>query len=116
MFKKNKIIFKILLSLTVLALPSFAFGATCQLPPAQTASAWINCIVNNVLSLVLWPVFLTAVVVVGLWIGFMYLTAKGEPAKITQATTALVWLIVGVVVALLAFSLVETIKNLIGVT
>ena len=102
--------------LTLSLLPSVGLATACPLPPASIVSEWINCVVNNVLSLVLWPIFLTAVVVMGIWIGFLFLSAKGEPAKIKDATKGLIWLVIGVVVALLAFSAVVTIGKIIGIT
>ena len=110
---KKVIFLSVILSYLI---PATTFAAQCQFPPNATVSEWINCVVNNILSLVLWPVFLTAVVVMVIWIGFLFLTAKGEPSKISQATKSLMWVVIGVAVALLAFSAVVTIRNLLGIT
>ncbi len=55
--------------------------------------------VKNILAFV---VKMGAVVIVFMlvYIGFLFVTAQGEPAKITAARTALLWTIVGALILL----------------
>lgn len=74
---------------------------------------WIKAIINNLLTIVIWPVFIAAVIGAFVWAGILFLTAKGEPSKLSQAKTAVIWAVVGIVVALLAFSAVNIVQQII---
>jgi len=45
--------------------------------------------------------------------GILFLTSSGDSAKLTKAKDALIWGIVGVVVGILAFSIIYLVSNLI---
>lgn len=46
--------------------------------------------------------------------GVLFLTAAGDPGKLTIARAAFIWGIVGVVVGILAFSIIEIILRVIA--
>lgn len=48
-------------------------------------------------------------------VGFMFLTAGGEPEKIKKARDFLLWMAIGVVVILISSGLVSLIKEILGV-
>ncbi len=64
-------------------------------------------------NIINWFSWLLAIlsVAMGLYAGFLYMTAKGESQKVATANNVLVYTVIGVVVAILAFS----IKAIIGV-
>lgn len=81
---------------------------------AQPFAQWLNAIINNVLTMIVWPIFLGLVILTFIWAGILYLTAQGEPSKISQANKAVIYAIVGIIVAIFAFSAVNLIGGIIG--
>jgi hypothetical protein len=59
-----------------------------------------------------WKVFAIIALLAFIVAGILFLTAGGDPEKIKLARTAFIWGIVGIVVAILAFSIVGIISNL----
>lgn len=49
-----------------------------------------------------WQIFDGLVIIMVVYAGIKYLTAKGEPGKIAEANKALVWALIGVAVGILA--------------
>lgn len=93
------------LSITALFLPIAAFAAQQN---------YIEGIIIRLLSMVVWPIFVGASVVMLIWAGILFLTAQGEPEKIQKAQKAVMWAVIGIVVAILAFSAVNIIRTVIG--
>lgn len=75
----------------------------------------VNQIMSNILTMVLWPVLAGVIVVMFIWAGFIFLTAQGEPGKITQAKKAVLWGTIGIGVALAGFSAENIVKSILGV-
>lgn len=71
-------------------------------------------IINNLINIVVWPVFIGLVIAMVIWAGILYVTARGEPGKISKANSALMWAVIGVIVGVLAFSAEGIIKTLLG--
>lgn len=94
------------------ALPAFAFAVAFPSPPTATTIN-LNILTVNILNFV-WPVVVIAIVFFFIYIGFLFLTAQGEEGKVVTARKALLWGIVGVVVILLAFSIVGMIMFALG--
>lgn len=46
--------------------------------------------------------------------GVLFLTAGGEAEKITRARSAFVWGVAGVIVGILAFSIIGIVTNILG--
>ncbi|MEK7520014.1 MAG: hypothetical protein AAB581_02100 [Patescibacteria group bacterium] len=105
---------------------SFASVALAQVPPQNIGSiptggggigegggvgvdvadtAGLVEIIINLVNWVAWIVGLVAVVM-GLWAGILFITAGGDAAKVTTARNILLYAIIGIAVAILAFSLV----------
>lgn len=59
----------------------------------------------------LWTIFGLIVLIAFLVAGIMFLTAQGDPEKIKLARTAFLWGIVGIIVGILAFSIVAIIET-----
>ena len=77
-------------------------------------NTWVLGIIQRLLGMVVWPVFVGAVIIMFIYAGFMFLTAHGEPAKIKSAREAVVWALVGIVVAIFAYSAVTFVRNIVA--
>ena len=71
-------------------------------------------LVGTIMGLVNWLAWFVglAAVVMGLYAGILFITAGGDSAKVTTARNILLYAIVGIAVAILAFSLVAISKSL----
>jgi len=64
----------------------------------------IKTIVQNIIDLVVWPVFVGGIVVMFLYSGFLFLSSEGDPTKLSKAKMSVLWAVVGIIVGILAFS------------
>lgn len=62
----------------------------------------------------IWPVFIGLAILMFLLAGVYFLTAQGDPGKLKEARSALIWGIVGVVVGILSFSLPYIVGTTLG--
>jgi len=108
--------------LPTLLLPAAAFA---QLSEAQTDLAEVGTaigtdatnndlptLIGNIISALLSVLGIIFVVLV-VYAGFLYLTAQGEDTKVKKAKTALQFSVIGFVLMLLSFPIVNAIVNLI---
>jgi len=75
-----------------------------------TADAIATKIINLV-NWFSWGIALVSVVM-GLYAGFLFITARGEPAQLKTARQTLVWAVIGIAVAVLAFSIITITKSI----
>ena len=80
-----------------------------------TPSTWIQEILNRLLTTIIWPILFTVSLLMFIYAGFQFLTAKGEPAKIASAQKAVIWACVGIAVAMAGFSATKIIQGILGV-
>lgn len=73
----------------------------------------VTTIINGVFR-ILWPIFGAVAVGMLIFAGFQFLTAHGEPAKISSAKNALIWGVVGVAVALLSSTIPYIVTTYLG--
>jgi fumarate reductase subunit D len=59
----------------------------------------------------LWRFFMIITVLVFMYIGFIYLTAAGNPTKVGQANNMIKYGIIGIVVALLSGGMVKLVES-----
>ena len=93
-----------------MVLPSIAFG---QLH-SYGSDISLNSIIDNVVGNV-WIIFAAIAVVSFLIAGITFLTANGAADKLKTARSAFMWGVVGVVVGILAYSIISVVGNFIGV-
>ena len=105
---------KAALTAILLALPAISIAAPPTAPglPNQITSVWDVFI--KILNFI-WPVFIGFAIIMFIVAGFFFLTANGEPGKLSTARTSVIWGIVGVAVGVIAFSIPYIIqKELVG--
>ena len=86
-------------------------NTTCICNPLQ--SARFTDIVNNVLTILFnFALVLTPIMVV--IAGIMFVTAAGDPSRVSRAKQILIWTAVGFVVILVARGLVLVLRTIIG--
>ena len=95
--------------LTVLITPMVAL-ANAEEPPAA-GDLWV---IIDTVTRWFYGIFLALAVIMVIYAGFMFLTAGGDADKINKAREALMYAVVGVVIALLARSIVPIAKAFLG--
>jgi uncharacterized BrkB/YihY/UPF0761 family membrane protein len=53
-------------------------------------------------------------VIMIIWSGILFLLSGGDPSRVKKAKDALLWAVVGIVIAILASAIIATIKGIIG--
>ena len=122
-----------------LLMPVFAFGQTCSsnpadnLPPCSVVGyignpdeagqfpaggtkVEVSKFVEILLTLVNWFSWFVGLVavVMGLYSGFLFITARDNANQLTTARQTMMYAIIGIGVAIIAFSLVSISKSLLG--
>lgn len=95
----------------LLTLPMLTLAYTT---PAQPGSGFtFDQVVQGALNII-WPILAAATVVIFLIAAFMFVTSNGDPTKVAAARAAVIWGVVGLIAALIAFSMPNIIKVLSG--
>ena len=110
------------LSLTSVALaqvPNSPFGMNLEannLQPGTIDST--ETLVGSIMGLVNWFAWFVGLMAVlaGLYAGVLFITAGGNAETVTKARNTLLYAIVGIAVAILAFSLVAISKNIFSLS
>ena len=73
-------------------------------------------LVDTILGLVNWFAWFVALVAVifGLYSGALFITAGGDDAKLSKAKSILIYAVIGIAVAILAFSIVAISRSIVG--
>lgn len=114
--KKIKLTIASLLLLGILlgALPVAAVTVT---PPPDPPCKDVECVLDIVQKGV--NIFFTFLMILAvimlLYAGLKYLTAKGEPTELEKARKIIIWAIVGIGVALLSQAVTFIVKSFVGV-
>ena len=102
-----------LVSLAVLLLPVMALAiAQPTANPTGAAVGDLTAIINSVLR-TMWVVFAAIAVICFLVAGILFLTAGGQPEKIQSARNAFIWGIAGVVVGIIAYSIIAIVGSFV---
>lgn len=97
-----------LVSVAILASPVLAFAQ----PTGQITSL---CTLIQKVESIVWMAFGLIAVISFVVAGILFLTAAGNPEKVAQARTAFLWGVAGVVVGIIAFSIIAIIGSGLGV-
>lgn len=79
--------------------------AACNIDPAHNGDDLIND-TNKIINVVIGVLGVVAVAVV-IYGGFLFLTAQGDPGKIKKGKDSITWGIIGLVIALLSWSIIN---------
>lgn len=63
-------------------------------------------VVKNIISILFWIIGILAVIVI-IYAGITFITAAGNPSKVAQAKTMIIYAVIGLVVAILAYTIVN---------
>ena len=85
----------------VLVLPIVAFALPAGVPAISSLTQIVIYIENA-----LWVIFGLIAVVMFVMAGILFLTAGGQPEKVQSARSAFIWGVAGVVVGIVAYSIV----------
>lgn len=108
----NKKLVTSLTSAVLFALPVMALAV--QIPPTpQGTLTSVTQLINPILNL-MWQVFIALAFIMVFIAAFLYITANGDPGKLTNARNALIWAAVAVGIGIAAFSIPIIIANLFG--
>lgn len=99
----------VVLFATFLLILPVAIGAIA-IPGLPRDDLNIKGIIDSIVSFV-WKLFAAFSIIAFMISAFLFLTAQGEPDKLKMAKSSLIWGIVGMVVALAAFSIPLIILN-----
>lgn len=88
-----------------------SFGNTPGIQRPASPYNWITLIGNIELSI--WIIFGCVAVVCFVIAGILFLTAMGAPEKIKQAKSAFVYGVVGIVVGIIAYSIIAIVGSLL---
>lgn len=79
--------------------------AACNIDPAHNGDDLIND-TNKIINVVIGVLGVVAVAVV-IYGGFLFLTAQGDPGKIKKGKDSITWGIIGLIIALLSWSIIN---------
>lgn len=71
----------------------------------------IATLLSNIRDLVVWPIFAGLAIIMFIYAGIMFLTSSGDPGKLTTARNAVIWGVVGIIVALLSYGIIGFVEN-----
>jgi len=100
----RKILFLILLGILVLPL-----GALAQLHNYGPDISYTSLL--DKIETATWIIFAAIAVICFIIAGIMFLTAQGAPDKLQAARSAFIWGVVGVVVGIVAYSIIEIVGS-----
>lgn len=108
----NKKLITLISSTISLAIPVAALAFVADAIPRN-----VNISIANVLSgvfAIVWPVVVAVIIIMFIVAGFEFLTAQGAPEKLKLARSAVIWGIAGVMVIVLAFSIITIVRITLG--
>lgn len=74
----------------------------------------LDVILANVAKLV-WQLFAGIAIIMFVVAGILFLTSAGDPGKVATARQAVIWGVIGIIVAILAFSILQIVGSAVGV-
>ena len=85
-----------------------------NIPPTPGDGINIINAIDVIIYGLMWPIFGGFAVVMFIYAGFLFLTAQGEPSKLSSARNAIIWGVVGVAVGLLSSSIPWIVQSILG--
>ena len=107
---------KSILSLAILCIigvPVMALALTGDVPPTAGSISSLSDLIKNI-EIAIWMIFAAIAVIMFVVAGILFLTAQGAPEKVQAARAAFIWGIAGVVVGILAYSVLAVVGTMVG--
>ncbi len=98
-----------LIAISLAVMPVLAFAQIGGTPP--TISYDLTTMGNKIASAA-WIVFTIIAVVMFIIAGILFMTAQGSAEKVQQARQAFMWGVAGVVVGILAFTIITLVRSI----
>jgi lysylphosphatidylglycerol synthetase-like protein (DUF2156 family) len=95
---------------TILIFISLLFLAN-EMVLAQGPTTEISNVLNKIKTY-LWTFLGTVAVIAIIWGAYLFVTAGGDTQKIAAAKNAVIWAIIGMVVAVMASGIIDLVKSL----
>ncbi len=89
------------------------YTGPANLPTPQNLPTWMETV--NIIARWIYTIVLVAAVILGLIAAFSYITAAGDSNKVKTANKMLIYAVIAVVIAILAFSITKIVGGLLGV-
>lgn len=106
---------KIALSLATIGLAVLPIVALAQVGgSAPTGFATSLETLGQMIVNQIWIVFTIIAIIAFVIAGVLFLTSGGDPEKIAKARSALIWGVAGIVVGILAFTIIAVIRGALG--
>ncbi len=106
----NKKLIAASISVVLLAMPL----ATMAFNPGPLPNTVAGLSINNLIDIIfgiMWPIVVAFAIIMFILAAMQFFTAQGDPSKVADARNFVLWGIVGMVVALLAFSIPFIVRN-----
>jgi hypothetical protein len=101
-----------LITIGAIALPIIALAQIGGTPPTNFVTD-LTTLGNRIVAQV-WIVFTIIAVICFVVAGVLFLTAAGNPEKVQQARTAFLWGVAGVVVGIVAYTIIAIVRTAVG--
>lgn len=96
----------------LMVLPALTLAFNPGPVPNPVPGLNVNQIIDVIFS-ILWPIAVAFFIIMFIIAGFLFATAQGDPEGIKKARQSVIWGLVGVLIALIAFSIVFIIRNML---
>lgn len=70
----------------------------------------VNSTVGSIVNILLWVVGILSVTMI-VWSGFKYITSAGDTSKLASAKSTLIYAVVGLIIAILAYAIVTFVRT-----
>jgi len=104
---------KIILSLAILSIVALPALTMAQVGGSPPAISYDITELGNVIVSKVWIVFTVLAIIMFVFAGILFLTANGAPEKVASARSAFLWGVVGIVVGILAYTIISVVTSLV---
>jgi heme/copper-type cytochrome/quinol oxidase subunit 2 len=108
--KKNNLKYLFIVIITLVLFSSVNISAADEAGNVELTVDRLETILNNIKGWFAGIIFIIGIIMM-LYAAFLYMTSGGDDSKIEKAKKTLVWGIVGIIVALLAYGIWATVYN-----
>jgi len=103
---------KTLLALLLLSILIIPTSTMAQIGGARPTIDTDLTKLGNKIADAIWIIFTIIAVIMFVVAGITFLMAQGDPEKVKSARNSVIWGVAGIVVAILAFTIINVVKNI----